>query len=269
MQNIISQLHELNELHLSIIHEIEHCDSNQTDVSDLNKEAIKIESKIRNMIEDLKIEIKKDDRIPTNKRENYLMNYIQQTGIEENKLSTRRLMALKTAKLSTGKEKIANYREAREKLLSDANPQEVLQFSNNKTKSSSVLAKEITSRLENARANIQQQISNASESLSLIKDSTSMLNNVVDASDSVDTIQSRTKRALIKLHVAQNWDAWILKGAIIFFVICSIIAIINGFRKSIVGKIAIFTAKKLVKSVQSYFSQQNTTKITQTTTNEL
>lgn len=263
MQGVISQLHELNELHLSIIREIEKPDTSSSDVSDLNKEAIKIEAKIRSLIEDLKIEIKKDDRVPTNKRENYLTNYIQQAGIDGNKLSQRRFMALKTAKLSSNKEKIANHRAAREKLIQDANPQEVLVFSSNKSKSSSVLAKEITRRLENARANIQEQILSASDSVNLVKDSSTMLNDVVDASDAVDSIQSRTRKALIRLKITQNWDAWILKGSIIFFAICCVIAIINGCRKSIVGRLSIFTIKKSFVLVRSLLNQTKTPEMPQ------
>ena len=230
----------------------------------LKKEAVRIEGQINLLTDKIKILIKKDDRIPTQKRDEYLQNRLYQISASPSQLSSRRLAALKASTISYKETKSLDYTQAREKLFGDLIQAEVCTVTQKRVKRTATVAKETTSRLERARENIKEQIQQSSIAVNLIKEGSALLEDVADTTQNVDSIQSRAQKAMKKLKIAQNWDTMIYKFAIYFFAFCCIYVIIKRITNNLITRLIV----KIITSIGSLiFSKPS--KSTNTTISDL
>lgn len=247
MQDFIFKFQELREEHSGIISEIEQNRENADEIIALKREAVRIEGQIRILTEKFKIAIKKDDRIPTNKREEYLNNKLMQLGVNESQLSSRRLAALNVSREARHEAKAYNMKAARERLLEGAAKDDIISATQKRHKSTASIAKDTTKRLERARENLKDQIQQSTVAVNLIKEGSGMLNEVADATSSVDTMQGRARRALKKLKTAQDLDTLILKIAIYFFAVCCVYVVLKRLTNNIITRAIAAIIRKLLK----------------------
>ena len=262
MQEIIGKIQELVEDHSAVISDLEQNIKDKEQIFLLKKEAVRIEGQIHILTDKLKILIKKDDRIPTQKRDEYLQNRLYQISASPSQLSSRRLAALKASTISYKETKSLDYKQAREKLFGDLIQEEVCTVTQKRVKSTASVAKETTMRLERARENIKEQIQQSTIAVNLIKEGSALLEDVADTTSNVDSLQTRAQRAMKKLKIAQNWDTLIYKFAIYFFACCCIYVIIKRITNNIITR-ALF---KLFSYIGSFFFAKPTNS---TKTNEI
>ena len=250
MNLIIKELEFLKNSINEILNKFENNIENIYQLDEYNKQLIKLEGKILENLDTLKTFIIKDDRIPSNKREEYLQNQLKLIDIDLSKLRSKRI-TLYSSNKSFIKENNNINTNIKDLLFKDIkNPKKI-----NENTSSKEFASEVTNRLTKTQSLIQEQIYSSSQSVELIKDSTMLLEDVNSQTQNLNSFQRKAEMALKRLKIAQNWDIWLLK----FSILCFILAVIYVIFKKIKNNLIIKLFFKIFKFGFNKINQKNIT----------
>ena len=227
MEKCISHLLELVEEFEKILARITQSPKTEEPIDALKKEAIHIEGQISQGIENLRHEVRINDSIPTEERENQLNIILNENGINLSQLRIRRRAAVNEVNKALAEMKAQERIEARQRLLGESTKSEISRAINMKNQNSLALATDATARLERTRNIIRAQVQESQNSIELMRESTEFLEGINDATSKVESAQNKATRSLIRLRIAQNFDRYLLKFSIFIF-ICSVIFVIHS-----------------------------------------
>ncbi|OHT13602.1 hypothetical protein TRFO_03374 [Tritrichomonas foetus] len=187
-------------------------------VDAIKRDLIRIEGSIDYSTDKLFSFIRKDDRIPTDKRQEHLENTLNQLGINLDQFRIRRRSTVNAANEAILKMNAESMKQKRDRLLADNSANdEIINTVLKKNQNTAALASDITSHLERTREIIQEQIMASEHSILLMEESTEELQGINSAALRAEIAQSKAKMSLIKLRIAQNWDRYLLNASLVIF----------------------------------------------------
>jgi hypothetical protein len=202
-------------------------------IDSLKLESVRLEGRIRNLIDNLRCVIHQDGQILPSERDSHISAVLSDLSINPDDLSSLRRAAVNAASLAAKEHRSRSSQSARGRLLGAESSREVTRTINLRAKSTSALAAEITARLAQTRDLIRGQVEESQRSIELMCESTAELNSVNDAADRVESAQKRAKWWLAVLRVAQNYDRWLLKSSLWFFGIVVAYVVFRGILRSL------------------------------------
>jgi hypothetical protein len=149
-------------------------------IDPLKLESIRIEGQIQQVIEDLKICIRQDYSIGSERHDSYLSSVLSQLGLDPDELAAGRLSTVRAAHIAVAEQK---------RLLGDDADVELRRATGLRAKWTAAIASDITARLIQKRDLIAEQVRESERSLELMQESTAELIGVSDAVGQVGTAQ--------------------------------------------------------------------------------
>lgn len=245
MEKEISHLQSLSEEYELAINRLSSAPESGESIDLLKRELISIEGQIDYSIDCLYSCIRKNDKIPSDKRQEKLESTLNQLGINLDQLRIRRRTTYNAAKEALQKSNEETMSQKRERLLGDKSHEEILSTMRQKNISSSALATDITSRLERTREIISNQIQASEQSLQIMEESTNELQGINDAAARAGIAQSAASRQILKLRIAQNWDRYLFNASRIIFFICVVYVIYRKLTFNIITRSIYFIIKSI------------------------
>ena len=253
MEKEISHLQSLSEEYELGITRLSNAPETGESIDLLKRELISIEGQIDYSIDSLFSCIRKDDKIPSDKRQEKLEGTLNQLGINLDQFRIRRRTTYNAAKETLKKSHEETINQKRQRLLGDESQDEILSTMKQKNISSSALATDITSRLERTRELISNQIQASEQSLQIMEESTNELQGINDAAARAGIAQSAASRSILKLRIAQNWDRYLFNASRIIFWIAVIYVIYRKLTFNIITRFFYFIIKTLYSIVSKIF----------------
>ena len=263
MEEEISHLRSLLEEHELGILRASKAAENGESVDAVKLDLIRIEGSIEYSSQKLLSLIYKDDRIPSEKREEQLQKILSEIGIDIDQMRVRRRSTINAANEALLRVKSDVEKKKREKLLGDSANEEIIRTVDTKNRNTQALASDITERLERTRQIISEQILASEQSLLLMEQSTEELHGVNDAAQKAGIAQSKAQRHIIQLKIAQNWDRYLFKASLYIFAFCVCLVLYRRITRNVVTtvitkmiswvyRIITFITGKIIKSSDSY-----------------
>jgi hypothetical protein len=212
--------------------EIKDAPSSNAPIDPLKRESVRIEGRMRYLVEQLETAIRQDSQIPSDRRASSLATLLSELSINLDDLAVRRRLTVSKATQALADVRSQSVRQARERLLGDDATLELKRTMALRAKSTSTLAADITARLSQTRDLIQAQVAESQRSLELLQQSTAELRGVNDAAGRVEVAQGWAHRTLVRLRIAQNWDRWLFHSSLWFFAIVVVYVIIRGLPRN-------------------------------------